>query len=264
LIPALAAALHLLAAGLSLLFYARRATALRGAHADEKRLADTLAADGWCGLIAIAVYAAGLWRLFGGLEKPTDWYTSHPLFWVKMGIIGALTLIELPVQWVLLPLQIAKSRKKPVVLTQAKAALARRFNLAGVALTCAIIPVAAFMARGVGRAAPTVSDAGGPACAVLRVFETKCIACHAASNRLGGLDLQTDPHGALVEKLSAQWASEKRVVPGAPERSLLYTKLSGTQPADRGARMPLTGPLDQATIDLFAQWIREGAPRCAP
>ncbi|MBI4508990.1 MAG: DUF2214 family protein [Deltaproteobacteria bacterium] len=259
---AIAAGVHVLAAALAVLFYVNRARALRKPVTDE-RLAEAMSADSLSGLLSLVLYGVGLWRLFGNLEKPLDWYTSHPLFWTKMGLIGLLFLLEMPVQYVLFPLQMQKARKKPVRLSEAKARLARSFNWVGVVVICLLIPTASLMARGIGHPLALASNAK-PACAVQRILETRCMTCHSTTVHLGGLDIQAGAHAALVGKASAQWPSETRVVPGAPEQSLLYRKITGTQGEARGARMPMADKLDERSVEIIEKWIREGAPSCSP
>lgn len=255
---AVVAGLHILFAFLAALFYAGRAHALRP-PLTEQTLKDVLRFDGWSGLAALGLYGLGLWRLLGALEKPTDWYLEHPMFWVKMGLVGLAFVFEVPVQIVLLPAQIRASRKKPVVIAPEAAARIRRWNLAGLALLCVLVPIASLMARGVAH--PGTAEAEG-FCAVEGLFATKCRACHSSTAKLGGLDLQTDARAALVGRPSAQWPSEIRVVPGDPAASLLYKKITGRQGAAHGQRMPLTGTLDRESIELVKQWIEDGAGRC--
>ncbi|MDP2965418.1 MAG: c-type cytochrome domain-containing protein [Pelolinea sp.] len=47
----------------------------------------------------------------------------------------------------------------------------------------------------------------------------------------------------------------KYVVPGSPEESMLYKRLT----ADGVAQMPPSGPLPTETIKLFYDWIKQGA-----
>lgn len=47
----------------------------------------------------------------------------------------------------------------------------------------------------------------------------------------------------------------KYVVPGDPKASMLYKRLT----ADGVAQMPPTGPLPAATVQLFYDWIMQGA-----
>jgi hypothetical protein len=49
-------------------------------------------------------------------------------------------------------------------------------------------------------------------------------------------------------------------MPGNPDQSYLYKKITGA-PDIVGSRMPLAGgPLSAADIDLVRQWIQAGAP----
>jgi hypothetical protein len=50
------------------------------------------------------------------------------------------------------------------------------------------------------------------------------------------------------------------VVPGSPDTSIMYLKVSLDDPAPCGAKMPLGGSLDRASADLIESWIMSGAP----
>jgi hypothetical protein len=106
---------------------------------------------------------------------------------------------------------------------------------------------------------------GGPAgatgwCAVRDLFETSCAGCHSpAGGTQGGLDLQTDPYGAVVDAPSTESPGSVLVAAGDPAASFLLTKLEGTQGPTEGQRMPLGSPLPQATLDAVSQWIADGA-----
>lgn len=260
-LSAIVAAVHLTSVVLATAAYLARAVALRGAYGDAGRLAQALAADLWAGLLAFPLYGAGLWRLFGGLEKPLDWYIDHPLFWAKLALIGLLMALEIPVQVALFPLQVAKSRRKPLVLAEARAQRAFRANVAGVALMCALVPVAALMARGVGRVTPELAR-GGEACQVEALFRARCVPCHSPGQRLAGLDLAGTRAHSLAGRSSSQWPDATLVVAGAPEASLLYQKLAGSQGSARGARMPLASELHPAALTTVERWIRGGARAC--
>ncbi|MFN0084751.1 MAG: DUF1553 domain-containing protein [Blastocatellia bacterium] len=87
------------------------------------------------------------------------------------------------------------------------------------------------------------------------IFEKNCTACHGAGVQRSGLDLRTEV-GAV--KGGARGPS---VVPGDPEKSLLYRMISHREePA-----MPLGGEkLADAEIALVAQWIRGLSAAAAP
>jgi mono/diheme cytochrome c family protein len=82
---------------------------------------------------------------------------------------------------------------------------------------------------------------------VLPLFLARCGACHGAARTEAGLDLRT--HGDLVQG----GYSGSPVVPGAPEKSLLYQMLAD-------GRMPKGPRLNAAELGRVARWIRAGAP----
>jgi hypothetical protein len=94
-------------------------------------------------------------------------------------------------------------------------------------------------------------------CAVGSMISGSCLACHSAGAALGGLDLETDPHGTLTTGASA--AGTPYVVVDDPETSLLLRKLTGELDASEGGQMPPSGALDAAVIDAVGAWITEGA-----
>lgn len=88
---------------------------------------------------------------------------------------------------------------------------------------------------------------------VLPIFTANCIKCHGEKKALGKLRLHSA--AAIQEKLAAD---PHLIVAGDPEGSELYERL--TLPTDNKKRMPKGGdPLEQATLDLVALWIKEGA-----
>lgn len=93
-------------------------------------------------------------------------------------------------------------------------------------------------------------------CAVQSVFAARCLNCHDDA-ALGDLDLATDPYAALVDVPSAQEPSIRLVVPGDPEASMLYQKVTDTQTS--GGSMPPGGALDPAEVETIRAWIADGA-----
>lgn len=88
---------------------------------------------------------------------------------------------------------------------------------------------------------------------VLPVFEAHCVKCHNAEKAMGKLNLSS-PDG-LKEKATAD---DHFLIKGDPAKSELYERL--ILPADDKKRMPKgADPLDQASIDLIANWIKAGA-----
>lgn len=99
----------------------------------------------------------------------------------------------------------------------------------------------------------------------------KCtFACHSGGEfAAGGLDLEVDPRGALVEQNATaavcSGGDAKRVVPFEPEESLLYqkimAKLDGVA-APCGDAMPPGGNepgLSEEEAELVRVWIQNGA-----
>ncbi len=107
-------------------------------------------------------------------------------------------------------------------------------------------------------ARPIAPDGAFQGCDIVAdVFEPHCVSCHNASNRSGGLDLDSKGLGQrLVDgEASAMCGGEVgRVVPGVPEDSLLYNKVMGT--AGCGQQMPLLAdPLDDDEIECVRRYV---------
>jgi len=254
-LSALASALHIIGLTVGLTAAFIRISSLRDPFDDRQR--QTLfSADNWSGLAAIVLVGAGLWRLFGDLEKGSDFYLSSPMFWVKMSLFGMAGALEILPMIAFLRWRIQEKKGEPVD-TSARRWI-RPVLTIQLSLYFLLIPAAAMMARGIGHSAAV---AEGP-CGVRALFVTRCAQCHDARTRLGGLDLVSDPHAALVGVASAQWVTETRVVAGDPEASLLFRKVTGRQGAERGTTMPLNGTIGPEGVAAIEAWIRGGAARC--
>jgi methionine-rich copper-binding protein CopC len=92
------------------------------------------------------------------------------------------------------------------------------------------------------------------------VFTPICTRCHIGASAPEGLQLDAaHSYGLLVGVPSVEQPSVLRVDPGDPDNSYLIQKLEGASTIS-GGQMPLGGPyLPQATIDVIAQWITDGA-----
>lgn len=95
-------------------------------------------------------------------------------------------------------------------------------------------------------------------CAVQEIFTDHCTSCHAGASAAGGLDLDTDPHAALVEQASSLYEGQTLVVPGDSASSLLYLKVSNQQ-GDNGSAMPMPSGLSEGQAATVAAWIDAGA-----
>jgi hypothetical protein len=100
------------------------------------------------------------------------------------------------------------------------------------------------------------------------ITPAKCNFCHSQpSSQISNGKLHTGTEGdvaaayaALVGQTSTSkdCAGKSLVVPGKPEESLLYTKLTATPPC--GARMPFGGgALPEAQLEMVRSWIAAGA-----
>lgn len=102
------------------------------------------------------------------------------------------------------------------------------------------------------------TSAGGY-CAVQRVLTNNCVSCHSASGHAGGLDLQTDPHAALVGVASSAYYGRTLVVAGDSAGSFLTVKMQGTQSGSEGTIMPPSGPVAAGDLAAVIAWIDAGA-----
>lgn len=97
---------------------------------------------------------------------------------------------------------------------------------------------------------------GTDLCAVESIFAARCLACHD-EGALGDLDLATDPVAALVGVASSQDGGVTLVVPGDPDASLLYQKVTGSQAV--GGSMPPGNTLSADEAGVIRAWISDGA-----
>src|SRR5688572_3492242 len=92
-LAAIASALHIIGLALAFCCAFMRQRALR-APFDAARLPEVFLWDNLA-LGAVTVWiGSGLWRLFGGLDKPTEWYLHNPMFHLKLAIFALAWLLE--------------------------------------------------------------------------------------------------------------------------------------------------------------------------
>ena len=91
------------------------------------------------------------------------------------------------------------------------------------------------------------------------IFTPNCANCHAGGSPSGGLNLSAAVIAAnTIDVDSVRDPNIKRVVPGDPDASLLYLKVSGSS---AGGQMPLGGAaLSADEIAMIRDWIAAGAP----
>jgi putative membrane protein len=90
----LLAALHLLALGIGLGAVWVRGRGLRSVL-DRDGLRRIFLADGLWGAAAGLWIGTGVWRLLGGLEKPTGYYLANHVFLTKMGLLLVILALEI-------------------------------------------------------------------------------------------------------------------------------------------------------------------------
>lgn len=103
-----------------------------------------------------------------------------------------------------------------------------------------------------GEPTPGAVKVSGFAADILPLFQKQCVACHSATQSLGGWD--SSSYAGVME--SGDHAPV--VVPGDPEGSLLIQKLLGTQTI--GSPMPPAQLLPQEQVRVVIEWIQAGAP----
>ncbi|MES2643310.1 MAG: CxxxxCH/CxxCH domain-containing protein [Myxococcota bacterium] len=102
-------------------------------------------------------------------------------------------------------------------------------------------------------------EVGEGYCGVQTIFASQCVACHSTGGRAGGLDLETSAHSALVGVSSALYPDRTLVVPGAPDASFLYAKVTGAAAASEGTPMPPSAGLSAEDAAVLRAWIADGA-----
>jgi putative membrane protein len=107
-------------------------------------------ADTWWGLAAVIWIATGLWRLLGGLEKGTDYYLHNYLFWVKMGCLGLILILEIAPMTGLIRWRIKAARGE--VVDTSRAIRFAAISMIQTALVVLMVLAATGMARGYGSA----------------------------------------------------------------------------------------------------------------
>lgn len=107
-------------------------------------------------------------------------------------------------------------------------------------------------------APPDTTPAISFAADVQPLFTANCVGCHGAGGN-GGLDLRAGQSRANLVSVTSPNYGAVRVVPGDPDASVLYDKLTGG--GVYGQAMPPTGTsLPAAALETIRQWIADGAP----
>jgi hypothetical protein len=94
-----------------------------------------------------------------------------------------------------------------------------------------------------------------------QIFQRSCAfsSCHGGEAPKKGLLLEGPTYTRLVNQPSAVVKDRVLVVPGKPEESYLYEKLTSSKPAE-GDQMPdSSAPLSAAKLEAVRAWIAAGA-----
>jgi putative membrane protein len=145
------AGLHLLMLGLGISAVLYRGSMLREPFS-EYSLTRVFKFDTMWGISAIIWIATGLWRLLGGIEKPTSYYLSNSLFMTKMTALILILLLEI---WPMITLirwriQLKKGGAPTTVATIEAAKKIAILSHVQALLVVIMIFAAAGMARGFG------------------------------------------------------------------------------------------------------------------
>ncbi len=144
---ALASGIHVFGITVALSTVLWRGVALRHvADGRPEALASALRADNIWGFSALLMWGSGLWRAFGGLEKGITFYEHNGLFFIKLGVLAVMMLLEsVPM------LSLIRWRLRRADAVDFDVDIARRLSavsLAEASLIVLVIFVAPFMARG--------------------------------------------------------------------------------------------------------------------
>jgi putative membrane protein len=109
-------------------------------------LARVFVADNLWGLAAGLWIVTGLWRAFGGIEKGTAYYLNDRVFYVKMGLLFLILLLEIAPMTTLISWRVAIRRGKQIDLKSA--AIFARISQVQAVLVVLMVFAATAMARG--------------------------------------------------------------------------------------------------------------------
>jgi putative membrane protein len=141
------AAIHLLGFGIAVGSIWARARALRQ-PLDVAGIRRVLSADNWWGVSAILLIGTGLARAFAGFEKGTLYYTHNHFFWLKMGLLLTILLLEILPIVTFIKWRVRLAKGEAIDATRARSFATTSLIQAGLILL--MILAATAMARGYG------------------------------------------------------------------------------------------------------------------
>ena len=141
------AALHLIALGIGLGAVWARGRSLRS-QLQAEDLRRVFRSDALWGVAAALWVGTGLWRLLGGLEKPTGYYLQNHMFLTKMGLFVLLLVLEVSPMVTLMRWRRIMAAGQSLDTGPARRMANISFIQAGILIL--MVFTAAAMARGIG------------------------------------------------------------------------------------------------------------------
>ncbi len=235
-LPAIVSAVHLTCLALGTAVLLLRARSLAGPLVVEADFKRVLALDNASGIIALLWMGSGFYRAFSTLEKGSAFYTSSPLFWVKMGLLGVGWCFEMPTMLTLLRWR-KELATESLPDTKGVERLRRLHHFELLAMV-GVVFAASLMARGIGRAAPP----GAPEVRTgAKIYAQHCATCH-----------QPDGRG-MNGKLAADFVGDKTRL-AKPDTVLLNSIENGVP---NTAMMAFSSQLNDAERKLVLAYVRE-------
>lgn len=142
----LLAAIHLLALPIGMGAVFARGQAFQKLSS-ENGFQRVFVADNLWGISALLWITTGLLRAFGGYEKGSTYYLNNTVFWVKMGLLLLILILEIMPMINLIRWRIKVLRNKPINTASAPAFARISFVQAG--LVILMVLAATAMARGI-------------------------------------------------------------------------------------------------------------------
>jgi putative membrane protein len=143
------AALHLLALGIGLGAIWWRGLSLRG-ELNLENIKRVLYADSLWGIAALLWISTGLARAFAGLEKGSAYYLQNNAFWIKMGLLVLILMLEVLPMSNFMKWRFRLGRGEQVEIDPGRKRLFSNISFVQSGLVVLMVLAATAMARGLG------------------------------------------------------------------------------------------------------------------
>jgi putative membrane protein len=111
-----------------------------------------LIADSWWGIAALLWLATGLWRVFGSMEKPTNYYAHNSVFAIKMALFVLVLALEIRPMITLIKWR--RSARDGWLPDEKSATRIKTISFIEAAILVLMVLAATAMARGYGSPTP--------------------------------------------------------------------------------------------------------------